>query len=205
MQANSIVLTVLLFPLLNACLVVAKTPSPEFQARMAALDEEIARLEEEEAKKAEPIRIPENAREVFLTCTVEVDPYRKTVGVSGVGWESGGCLAVLLCTASAEDSFVILVNRVHEEPIGFHETGVDITGRELRFSPLGTERKRGMACEAAATKTTREYLESHVASGLDFRLYGERGHVDIKVPGYYVVGFLNRVDAEAGKDHFGEN
>jgi hypothetical protein len=48
--------------------------------------------------------------------------------------------------------------------------------------------------ESVSFTVDRQYFEDHLTSGFEFKIYGDRGYRILKIPAYYVQGFLQKVD-----------
>lgn len=77
----------------------------------------------------------------------------------------------------------------------FLQEAHDRQGSVLRVVLTDREASRGGVSEDLIVQLDREYLQAAAAGGgVDIRLGGQRGNCPIRVPAYFVKGFLSAVD-----------
>ena len=86
----------------------------------------------------------------------------------------------------------------------FHQSAHDSSGRELELHTHDRDARNDHGIvdtmETHLIKLSRPYLEAAAAGpGLDLRIDGKRGRCFVKIPAYFVKGFLDKVDQVASK------
>lgn len=77
----------------------------------------------------------------------------------------------------------------------FYEQAYDINGNRLETSKIAREVEHGGTTrESLAITVTRTYLDNSLKTGLQLRVDGKRARKEFHAPGFYVEGFLMKVD-----------
>jgi hypothetical protein len=128
---------------------------------------------------------------------VEKDPYAGTFSVRSPRLDYSGSTVTLLYTqpkGAAVGLYSVGINQYGTDWL-FLSEAFDSTGRKLKFTVLDRQVFRGGITELVAVDFTRADLDKAITTGIDFKMYGQRGNVEVYVPKNYVTGFLAAVDA----------
>ncbi len=170
---------------------------------------------------------PSTVEEVVAGTKVESDPFSKVTQVQGprmtqdlwVSWtlrtfvlEEMGAMDPKVLEVVKElgldaDSALQLYVWYSASDWAFLERTNDIDGESLTTREIDRQvGGGGYITEHIAIDLNREYLQEHAASGIHVRIYGKRKDVEVVVPGYYVQGFLESLEANGigGEASIGE-
>lgn len=97
-------------------------------------------------------------------------------------------------TTEQFDLYQLYVQYVAESWALF-ERAYDTRGDELKFTKIERQAHRPWIWEDFAINLERAYLDRAAAEGLNLRAIGRKGDTLLKLPAFYVQGFLKKVDS----------
>lgn len=147
---------------------------------------------------------------IFKETRVETDDSRKLTWIIGpsvevsTGREHELCFAHLKGVATS--SQFQLIASYHARDWNFFDRAYDREGERLEFvkidrqtektryrSKLRSEWYESATHETFGIMVSREYLEKASNQGMDIKVRGKRGEQIIKIPAFYIEGFLKKV------------
>jgi hypothetical protein len=141
------------------------------------------------------------ADEAFARCTVSKDEYKKIVHVwSGryliTGTSSSTCeLGAMKPFSETEISYGVTIIAVRPG-WAFFESATDSEGHALSGRRTDDRVDGTWVIEEFTIIFDPLYLQTHVSTGLNFRIDGQRDSMVVVIPPHVVAGFLARVDSE---------
>ena len=144
-------------------------------------------------------------RDVADSTTLKFDSYAKKYAVMGgnlydvheknssVNSSHASLSGELTKGAEAED--IDLALSCHFKYWFFLDRAIDSDGIKFKAAVLSRDVISGDdLSELVMIEFKRSYLESKKESGLNIKFYGDSGSVIIRVPSFYIIGFLEKYD-----------
>lgn len=149
-----------------------------------------------------PIRTSED---VFLKSSVDIDPYKKTTWIYSPifrNYEGMGYYYAFLRALVTDKSVTIYQFYISDtsKDWRFFDRAYDSNGIELDF--LGIDHQvtdSAFTQEDFAINLSRAYLDHEKTNWLNIKAIGKRGEKIFVLPGFYIEGFIKKVDEYAGK------
>jgi len=138
--------------------------------------------------------------EVFFASKIEKDKYRNIVIIEGpmIFQARGiGGYQVSLKAKKRHDnqiSYFVFVQDSRATNWRFYEQAYDNNGHNFEFEYIGSDVTLGVTSETFAIHLTRQYLDESVSNSIDLKVFGSDAELPIQLSGYYVQGFLKKVD-----------
>lgn len=148
---------------------------------------------------------PKTSDEVYAKTESEFDQYRRSTQITGprLNLDNGntaGTTTVLMRDIWIDGRRDSLQLYVSDPGFGwrFYGSANDIEGTSLPLLEISRDPVGRYCYEDVAVVLTPEYLDARRESGLSIKVWGNAGQRIVDVPGFYVDGFLRRVEEHPG-------
>ena len=145
------------------------------------------------------------SNDVYMRSSVDVDPYKKTTWIRSpmiYNWERMGYYHAFLRALVNDKSVSFYQFYVSDSAKDwrFYDRAYDASGNDLDFVEIDHQvTDSAWTKEVFAINLSRQYFDDAKNTGLNIKAVGKRGDKIITLPGFYVEGFLQKVDEYKGK------
>jgi len=140
---------------------------------------------------------PPTARDVSEASVVRSDEFLKSSALHGPPFWLGNEYALSLMKVVTKQGNPYLHISAFPREWAFFEEARDLDGKVYKLHNVDHKVERGYVHESFMIELPRERLNAANADGLTMRLYGKRRQFTFTLPGYYIQGWLDRLDALA--------
>lgn len=139
-----------------------------------------------------------NANDVFMQSKVSDDPYEKTTRIYAPLFYDALPIGFAYLRAQVKNNKIVYYQiYVNDRDVDwkFIQGAYDIDGNKLDF--YAVDRKvtgAGSIEENYVITVDRKYLNNSIGKGINFKAIGQRGSTIVRIPSFYIEGFLKKVD-----------
>lgn len=134
------------------------------------------------------------AREVSEGCTIRNDEFAKYSGLSGPPYWIGEDCSVNLIKVLKKPGNIRLHVSAFPREWAFYDEARDRDGKVYKLQNIDRKAEARYVCESFGIDFPYDQLSAATGEGLTLRLYGKRGQYTFTVPGFYIRGYLDRLD-----------